>query len=55
MTKDYTATLETILQELEEAQKDLRASLEDRDREIEILENACTFWKQEAIDLGYKE
>ena len=28
---------------------------EDSQREWDILEGACDFWKQEAIELGYEE
>jgi len=29
--------------------------MENLQREFDILEGACDFWKQEAIDRGYKE
>ena len=33
----------------------LADSLEESTREFRILEGACDFWKQEAIDRGYEE
>ncbi len=33
----------------------LLKSLEDTERESRILDGACDFWKQEAINRGYEE
>jgi len=32
-----------------------RAAIDELSREFEILDSACDFWKQEAIDRGYEE
>ena len=32
-----------------------RAAIDELSRAFEILDSACDFWKQEAIDRGYEE
>jgi hypothetical protein len=34
---------------------ELQAQLTELQREFDILDNACDFWKDTAIELGYKE
>jgi len=41
--------------ELEAENDRLRATIDELSREFEILDSACDFWKQEAIDRGYEE
>ena len=33
----------------------LKAEAEEHKREWDILEGACTFWKDTALELGYQE
>lgn len=47
--------MEAHLKELQAENDRLRATIDELSREFEILDSACDFWKQEAIDRGYEE
>ena len=47
--------LKDKVSELQAENDRLRATIDELSREFEILDSACDFWKQEAIDRGYEE